>query len=213
MSLTAEKLLVGLSRVERLDHLRILPYGPGQNEQHLYSLKPNQLMLHWFARFNESGVWSPQGSAASVQKHPLTYSKKRASTASTTRQNSNKPSVQPEMSNQASDQNSVRVVSQYRLNLAHAWRGDTDRLFHAFHVPGDGHCLFHSYILFLKIPTTVSGVLEIDDDDIDLDAIIIAIMTLMNVGYSFYANAHVLPHDYLCLDRPNDLIQSHPDEA
>ena len=97
MSLTAEKLLVGLSRVQMLDHLRILPYGPGQNEQHLYCLKPNQLMLHWFAGFNESGIWSPQGSAASIQKHPLTSTKKRASTStgSTKRQPSNKSSAPP----------------------------------------------------------------------------------------------------------------------
>ena len=81
MSLTAEKLLVELSRVQMLDHLLILPFGPGQNEQHLYCLKPSQLMLHWFAGFNEPGVWSPQGSAASIQKHPLTSTKKRAATS------------------------------------------------------------------------------------------------------------------------------------
>ncbi len=57
MSLTAEKVLVGLSRVETLEHLRILPYGPSQNQNHLTNLKPNELMLHWMAGFNESGFW------------------------------------------------------------------------------------------------------------------------------------------------------------
>ena len=159
MTITAEKLLVGLSRVQMLDHLRILPFGPGQNEQHLYCLKPNQLMLHWFAGFNEAGIWSPQGAAASIQKHPLTSTKKRAatSTGSTKRQASTKSSAPPKTSSdQSSESSSVRVVSQFRLNLAHAWRANTDKLFHAFNVPGDGHCLFHSYILFLKLQTAVS---------------------------------------------------------
>ncbi len=70
MSLTAERVLVGLSRVETLEHLRILPYGPSQNQNHC--LKPYELVLHWMAGFNESGFWSVKGSAQSIQKHPLT---------------------------------------------------------------------------------------------------------------------------------------------
>ncbi len=54
MSLTAEKVLVGLSRVETLEHLRILPYNPSGNQNHLYTLKPNELMLHWFAGYDET---------------------------------------------------------------------------------------------------------------------------------------------------------------
>ena len=153
MSLTAEKLLVGLSRVEMMDHLRILQYSPGQNEQHLYCLKPNQLMLHWFQGFNESGFWSKHGSAMSIQRYPITSKKNNKQNTS------KKPSAPPKHStneNSSSEQASVRVTSQFRLNLAHAWRANTDRLFHAFHVAGDGHCLFRSFILFLKLQISVS---------------------------------------------------------
>ena len=69
MFLTAEKVLVGLSRVETLEHLRILPFCPSQNQNHLYTLKPNEMMLHWVAGYDEAGHWSVHGSVQFIQKH------------------------------------------------------------------------------------------------------------------------------------------------
>ena len=157
MSLTAEKVLVGLSRVETLEHLRILPYGPSQNLNHLYYLKPNELMLHWMAGFNESGFWSVQGSAQSIQKHPLTSKNSgKTTSAATPGKTSTKKTTKHAETSTGPTTNSVQVVSQFRLNLAHALRANTDKLFHSFFVEGDGHCLFRSFIQYLKITTPIS---------------------------------------------------------
>lgn len=159
MSLTAEKVLVGLSRVETLEHLRILPFGPSQTQNHLLAMKPNELMLHWVAGYNESGYWSTQGSAQSIQKHPLNSTKKGKTTSKKTQgRTSSKTATKSADTATApsSDENSVHVVSQFRLNLAHASRGNVDKLHHAFFVPGDGHCLFRSFVQFLKISTSIA---------------------------------------------------------
>jgi hypothetical protein len=120
-------------------------------------MKPNELMLHWVAGYNESGYWSTQGSAQSIQKHPLnskgktTSKKTQGRTSSKTATKSADTATAPN-----SDENSVHVVSQFRLNLAHASRGNVDKLHHAFFVPGDGHCLFRSFVQFLKISTSIA---------------------------------------------------------
>ena len=159
MSLTAEKVLVGLSRVETLEHLRILPFSPSQTINHLLAMKPNELMLHWVAGYDESGYWSTQGSAQSIQKHPLNSKNKgKTNSKKTSGCTSSKPATMSADTATApkSGQNSVQVVSQFRLNLAHASRGSVDKLHHAFFVPGDGHCLFRSFVQFLKISTSIS---------------------------------------------------------
>jgi hypothetical protein len=158
MSLTAEKVLVGLSRVETLEHLRILPYNPSGNQNHLYTLKPNELMLHWFAGYNESGRWSVHGSVQSIQKHPLnSKNKSRTTSKHTPGRASSKPATKSADTSTGPipDHNSVRVVSQFRLNLSHALPGNVDKLHHAFFVEGDGHCLFRSFVRFLKISTSI----------------------------------------------------------
>jgi hypothetical protein len=52
--------------------------------------------------------------------------------------------------------NPVRVVSRFRLNLSHALPGNVDKLHHAFSVEGDGHCLFRSFVQFLKNSTSIA---------------------------------------------------------
>ena len=63
MYLSAEKVLVGLSCVQTLQHLSIIPFAPGQTDDHLHSLRPNEVMLHWFAGYGNDGFWSAQNSA------------------------------------------------------------------------------------------------------------------------------------------------------
>ena len=194
MSLTAEKVLVGLSRVETLEHLRILPYGPSQNQNHLYNLKPNELMLHWMAGFNESGFWSVQGSAQSIQKHPMT-SKNRHKTASapTPGQTSTKRTTKHAETSTGPTTNrySVQVVSQFRLNLAHALRENTDKLYHSFFVEGDGHCLFRSFIKYLKISTSIS---ELRRQTVDYIASDPTPMNRLNA-----LNAHIARFNNFCM--------------
>ncbi len=117
-------------------------------------------MLHWMAWFDESGFWSVQGSAQSIQKHPMTSKNKRKTTASATtpgHTSTKKTTKRAETSTgPTTNSNSVQVVSQFRLNLAHALRENTDKLYHSFFVEGDGHCLFRSFIQYLKISTTIS---------------------------------------------------------
>ena len=159
MSLTAEKVLVGLSRVETLEHLRILPFSPSQTQNHLYAMKPNELMLHWVAGYDESGYWSVNGSAQSIEKYPLNSKNKNKKTPKQTpARPSSKPATESadKSTRKLPEPNSVQVVSQFRLNLAHASRGNVEKLHHAFFVPGDGHCLFRSFVQFLKISTSIA---------------------------------------------------------
>jgi hypothetical protein len=71
LSLTAEKVLVGLSRSQRMDDLRILPFSAGQTEEHLFKLKPNVAMLNWLSGFNSDGKWCPELTKESIKKFPL----------------------------------------------------------------------------------------------------------------------------------------------
>jgi hypothetical protein len=75
LSLTAEKVLVGLSRSQRMDDLRILPFSAGQTEEHLFKLKPNVAMLNWLSGFNSDGKWCPELTKESIKKYPLQKSK------------------------------------------------------------------------------------------------------------------------------------------
>lgn len=171
IGLTAEKVLVGLSRVETLNHLRILPYAVGQTEKHLYQLKPNELMLHWVQGFDDNGIWCPQRTAQSILKNPLSKNNKNKSTPSKQKQTHAPTSSTQQSSSKSTGQSSskssqktnappttekVRVVSQFRINQSHAPPGQTDKLFHSFDIPGDGSCLFNSYIKALHLSTTVS---------------------------------------------------------
>ena len=165
MTLTAEKMLVGFSRVEKLDHLRILPFGPGQTEQHLYGLKPSELMIHWFLGFGPDGIWSAQRSAQSIAKHPISKKKKSASSSKsskTTHWQSPKTSAKSTDSAHATGASfssvsmSTQVVSQFRINLSHAPPSDPARFYHAFAIPGDGHCLFNSFRRSLLLQDTVA---------------------------------------------------------
>jgi hypothetical protein len=114
-------------------------------------------MLHWMAGFNESGFWSVQGSAQSIQKHPLASKNKHKTTsAATPGKTSTKKTTKHAETSTGPTTNSVQVVSQFRLNLAHALPENTDKLFHSFFVDGDGHCLFRSFIQYLKISTPIS---------------------------------------------------------
>jgi hypothetical protein len=172
MNLSAEKVLVGLSRVQSPQHLHILPFAPGQTDNHLLSLKPNEIMLHWFAGYGPDGMWSAQRSAASIAKFPLATQKKQrqsSNSAPQTRQppkqkTSNTTTVSSigntsskSVSSLASTSSSTRVVAQFRINMAHALLSDPASLFHSFDIPGDSDCLFTSFIRLLHLSTSVSS--------------------------------------------------------
>jgi hypothetical protein len=57
MHLTFEKVNVALTRVKTLDDIRLMPISPGQNLDHLYSLRPDPRMLVWKAGFGPDGKW------------------------------------------------------------------------------------------------------------------------------------------------------------
>jgi hypothetical protein len=158
MYLSAEKVLVGLSRVQTLQHLRIIPFAPGQTDNHLHSLRPNEVMLHWFAGYGNDGFWSAQNSAQSIAKNPLSSKKqsKTKSSVNSTKKASSSSSTPSKKVPNTSDTNLPRVVKQFRLNAAHSLPADSTKLFHAFFVPGDGNCLFHSFKSALHLMTSVS---------------------------------------------------------
>ena len=95
MYLSAEKVLVGLSRVQTLQHLRIIPFAPGQTDNHLHSLRPNEIMLHWFAGYGNDGLWSAQNSAASIARNPISHKKYSKTKSSVTSTKKNLPLQQP----------------------------------------------------------------------------------------------------------------------
>ena len=158
MYLSAEKVLVGLSRVQTLQHLSIIPFAPGQTDNHLHSLRPNEVMLHWFAGYGNDGFWSAQNSAASIAKNPISHKKHSKTKSSVTSKNkkSSTSTTTSKKDQQSSDSNLARVVKQFLLNAAHAPPTDTTKLFHSFWVPGEGHCLFNSFKSALHLMTTVS---------------------------------------------------------
>jgi hypothetical protein len=182
MSLSYEKLLVGLSRVSTKSNVKILPMHPSQSLNHLFKLKPNVSMLNWLAGYNADGRWCPELARDAVQKNPIVYEKQRqaksncplrqqgSQTKQKTSQPSNskvsKPNVQLQsklqMRNQTrkatddSQLSTFHVVSRFPLNLAHAPRNDADKLYKAFHVPKDGHCLFNAFKFSLQIQQSVA---------------------------------------------------------
>jgi hypothetical protein len=158
MYLSAEKVLVGLSRVQTLQHLRIIPFAPGQTDNHLHSLRPNEIMLHWFAGYGNDGLWSAQNSAASIARNPISHKKhsKTKNSVKSPKKPSSTSTTTSKKDQQSSESNLARVVKQFRLNAAHAPPADTTKLFHAFYVPGDGNCLFNSFKSALHLMTSVS---------------------------------------------------------
>ena len=129
-------------------------------------------MLHWFAGFDDNGIWCPQRAAQSILKNPLSKSAKNksskqqqkqtsaqtTSSQQSTEQSSSKTKTSAASSNTNSGSTSgrVHVASQFRINLSHVPPGQSDKLFHAFAIPADGNCLFSSYIKALHLSTTIS---------------------------------------------------------
>jgi hypothetical protein len=179
-SLSYEKLLVGLSRVSTKNDVKILPMHQSQSLNHLFKLKPNVSMLNWLAGYNADGRWCPELARDAVQRNPCKKQRQAKSscplrqqgsqTKQKTSQPSNskvsKPNVQLQsklqMRNQTrkatddSQLSTFRVVSRFPLNLAHAPHNDADKLYNAFHVPKDGHCLFNAFKFSLQIQESVA---------------------------------------------------------
>jgi hypothetical protein len=86
-------------------------------------------------------------------------SQTQSSTKKTTTQSPAKPSQScPAKSRQKekSQFQQRRVTSRFPINISHAPEGNTDRLWHAFEVAEDGHCLFNAFKYSLQIQDSVS---------------------------------------------------------
>lgn len=77
MHLSFEKLNVALSRVKTRNDIRLMPVLPGQNLDHIYSLRPDPRMLVWRAGFGPDGMWDPERSKAAMDLLPADFFKKR----------------------------------------------------------------------------------------------------------------------------------------
>jgi hypothetical protein len=77
MHLSFEKLNVALTRVKTCDDIRLLPTLPGQNLDHLFSLRPDPRMLVWRAGFGSDGMWDPELCKAAMDLLPPDFFKKR----------------------------------------------------------------------------------------------------------------------------------------
>jgi hypothetical protein len=120
-----------------------------------------------------------------------TKNKRRTTSATTPGQASTKKTTKHAETSTGPTTNSVRVVSQFRLNLAHALRVNTDKLFHSFFVEGDGHCLFRSFIQYLKISTPIS---QLRRETVDYIASDPSSINRLNA-----LNAHILRFVNLCM--------------
>jgi hypothetical protein len=78
MSLSHEKVLVGLSSVATMNNVKILPMASSQSLKHIYSLKPNINMLTWLAGYDADGRWDPKLAQDAVQKYQLSAKKKKS---------------------------------------------------------------------------------------------------------------------------------------
>jgi hypothetical protein len=77
MHLSFEKLNVALSRVKTRNDIRLMPVLPGQNLDHIYSLRPDPRMLVWRAGFGPDGMWDPERSKAAMDLLPADFFKKQ----------------------------------------------------------------------------------------------------------------------------------------
>jgi len=76
--LSFEKVYVALTRVKTRNDIRLMPLHPGQNFQHLYSLKPDARMLVWLAGFGPDGMWDPQRCIEKLKTLPCNVLKRKS---------------------------------------------------------------------------------------------------------------------------------------
>ena len=116
---------------------------------HIYKLRPDTRMLIWLAGFDQHGKWTPRLAQQALTKYPCSSSKNKKKMATTpqkktsTKDSHPKTNTGPTQSLQSPP--SHRVLRQFPLNQAHAIRGTPDKLFSAYFVPYDGHCLFKAF--------------------------------------------------------------------
>jgi len=178
MALTAEKCLVGWSRVQKMTDLRILPFAPSQNDKHLLLLKPNLQMLHWFSGFDSNGMWNPDLSKKAIAEHPLPKQNKSKNSSKTANHTKSTKSAQTSRSDTSpskkdnrdtsstkkktsSSLQKSRVVSQFQLNISQSNPSEPDKYYNAFQVPADGHCLFSSFKNSLQLATSVQNLRQL----------------------------------------------------
>ena len=182
MSLSFEKVLVGLSRVGKMDDIRVLPFASFQTEDHLYRLKPNICMLNWLAGYGADGKWKAELASKAIARYPLSEKKGKKMNTQAKKQNTPTRKCSPQKDSpdkshdkdqstrkrkSASGNMSARSVSKFKINIAHAPSNDPDKLYNAYFVPHDGHCLFCA---FLKATNIVKTVPELRRQVVDLIA-------------------------------------------
>ena len=148
-----------------MDHIRILPLSPSQTFQHLFQLKPDLRMLVWLAGFDDQGIWTAAKSKSALTKYPIQKKKHNTTPSNKKSQPSSQSSTCSKPTSQkrntsrqgpsSQSQPAHRISRQFTLNLAHSIPGNPDRMFTAFFVPYDGHCLFKSFKDALQIDTSI----------------------------------------------------------
>ena len=146
-----------------MNNIRILQFAPSQNMQHLYQLRPDLRMLIWLAGYDKHGKWTASLAQSALTKYPLGLKKKKKNAPPHTGSSQNTP---PASKNTTSKKNtgasrssvsspSHRVLRRFQLNLTHAMQETPDRLFCAFFVAYDGHCLFTAFKEALQVETSI----------------------------------------------------------
>lgn len=156
-----------------MDNIRILPFDSSQNRQHLFQLKPDLRMLLWLHGYDDTGKWTPSKSKAALAKYPLVTKKNKPKSSSSTTASSDHssgPATKSSTSSKSKNQKqappdkdqssqspsfSQRIMRRFPLNLAHAIPLTPDRVFKAYFVPYDGHCLFQSFKDSIQLQSTI----------------------------------------------------------
>lgn len=128
-------------------------------------------MLIWLSGYDVNGKWNAINSKNTLAKFPLNSKKSKPKSTTTNKTSgaesdplsphstSTKSRAQkqtpPDLDQSSQSSSSHRISRHFPLNLAHAVPTDPDRLFIAFFVPYDGHCLFNSFISSLQLRSTV----------------------------------------------------------
>ena len=156
-------------RVSCMDNIRILPFSIGQTMLHITRLRPDPHMLLWLSGFDQHGKWNALLAKKALSKYPLQTKKGKTtvtqqkssnplSQSAQTSKNSTRTTAQKnntDSSTRSQSASSHRVLRRFQLNIQHAIQSAPDRLFSAYFVPYDGHCLFKAFQEALQIETSV----------------------------------------------------------
>ena len=144
-------LLVGLTRVRSLDHVRIMPLLDGHSLEHLKKLAPNRRMLCFLAGYDKQGIWHPDKTREALDK--FRNPKKNQPPARAKQKPRSTPSVKPAIpapcntraKRSAPEHPTARPAGQQRVSRRFLVPQLSPTLHSSFDTPEDGNCLFHAF--------------------------------------------------------------------